>query len=322
MCRIFVILYGVRTFEKDFGFTFAGPNLNLTTYYEKTLEELLPKMQARPSKNLGELFTNNKQFSDFDLVRNLQSLPDQFKLLNKTTLMNLVFVSGERNLTQNTTVLKYIVEVFLQRTNRLKMYMRSKELGKELKISFDEMVQFLDLSKEEFLDSKPEVLEKVRSIKVTLINKLLSKLAGYKNDLMTYKDNVNISLDVMKIRQHFNMLSLNDINSTTDKELKQILVNQNVTLFTKILSLRNMSTFFHISPPTLKNMTVPDVITQVLGISVHNFTSLLMLTAHQLQVIHDSKISSVAYSMEKTLYEVTHALLEEKGKYSLVAQFC
>ncbi|XP_028393159.1 uncharacterized protein LOC114517546 [Dendronephthya gigantea] len=290
----------------------SGPNVNLTTYYEKTLVELLPKMHERRSKNLGELLTNNKQFSDFDLVRNLQSKPDQFKLLNKATLMNLVFVSDDQNLTQNNTMLKYIAKVFLQQTNRLKMYMKSEELGKELNITFDEMVQLLGLSKEKFLDSKPEVLKQVRSI--TLIQKLLSKLTGYKDDLMTYKNNVNISLDVMKIRQHFNTLSFKDINMLTEKELKQMLVNQNMILFTKTLSSRNISTFFNISTPTLRSMTVPDVVTQVLGISVHNFTSLLMLTAHQLEVIHDSEISTVSYSEEKTLYEITHALLEEKGK--------
>ncbi|CAB4006239.1 microneme [Paramuricea clavata] len=296
------------TFELSIHFYSAGPNMNLTTYYLRTLKEVIPRMPERPSKNLHALLTNNQLFSALDLVRNLQVFPYQVKLLDKTTLMHLIFVSDEQNLTGNNTMLKSIAQIFLHQTDRLRMYVKSIELAKELNISFDDILQLSGLTKQVLLDSKPEVLEQVK--KTVQIKNLLGKLTEYKRSLMTYKNNVQISLDVMKIRQHFNRLSLKKINSTTDKELKQILVGENKMIFTKTLSIRNISTFFDVSRASLKEMTVAHLLTQVLGISLENYTTLHMFTTHQLEGIKDVKISTVPSSDDMTLYEITNAILQ------------
>ncbi len=286
--------------------------MNLQTYYLKTVEEVIPRIAERSPKNLYELLTNNQLFSAFDLVRNLQVFPYQVKLLNKTTLMHLIFVSDKRNLTGNNTMLKYIAQMFIDQSHRLRMYIKIKELEKELNISFDDILQLSGLTKQVLLDSGPEVLEQVK--KTVQINPRLDKLTEYKRSLMTYKDNLNITLDIMKIRRHFNTLSLKKINNITERELKQILVRENMMTFTKTLSIRNISEFFNISRASLKNMTVPHLLTQVLSISLQNYTTLHMFTAQQLESIKDVKISTVPSSDDKSLYAITDTMLQNKGK--------
>lgn len=291
--------------------------MKLTTYYLKTLEELIPINSERPTQYLHQLLTDNKQFSDIDLVRNLQLSPFQFKLLNKTILMDLVFVSDNHNLTRNDTMLKYIVHMFLKQTDRLNMYIKSRSLEKQLNISFGKVLQLSNLTKQAFLDSKPAVLEEVKNKAFEIeINLKLEKLREYKDNLKAYKGNLSVTLDDVKIRKHFMMLSLNEIKDTKDKTLKQMIVNENRMIFTKILTIRNISTFFNIAGDVLKNMNVPDLLNEVLGISLDNYTMLHMFTDHQLDVIKGEKILTVNYSDDKSLYEVTIAILQIKGKYT------
>ena len=296
--------------------------MNLTSYFLKTLNEIVPRMSERQSRNLHKLLTNNQLFSAIDLVRNLQAFPYQVKLLNKTTLNHLIFVSDDKNLSGNKTTLKYIAQMFLHQTKRLKMYMRSKELQKELAISFDDVLQLSGLTKQAFLDSKPEVLEKVKN-KTLQINKLVGKISQYQKNLMTYKNNLNVSLNLVKIKQHFYVLSLEKINAVTDKELKQILVRENMMTFTKTLSIQNISNFFNMSRANLKSLTVPYLLINVLNISIEDYISLHMFTVNEIKDIEGVKISTVPLPDKKSLYEITKAILQSKCKFvRLIVRLC
>lgn len=289
--------------------------MNLTNYYLKTLEEVIPNMSERQSKNLYELLTNNAMFSTLDLVRNIQLLPYQSELLNKTTLKDLFFVSEANNLTGNDTMLRYIAKTFLNQTNRLTMYMKARELAKELNTSFGKIIQLSGLTKQAFLDSKSEVLELVR--KTVQIDKHLAELAEYKNNLMTYRDDLNLQLDVGKIRQRLVMLSLGEINNITERELKQMLVRENEMIFTRTLSIRNISKFFNISLVSLKNTTVPYLLMDVLNITLGNYGKLYMFNAHDLDIIKSERISTVPSSEDESLYEISYAIIQRRGKRSM-----
>ena len=289
--------------------------MNLTNYYLKTLEEVIPKMSEREYKNLHELLTNNEMFSTLDLVRNIQLLPYQGELLNKTTLKDLVFVSEASNLTRNETMLRYIAKTFLHQANRLTMYMKGRELAKELNTSFDEVIQLSGLTKQAFLDSTSEVLEQVR--KTVQIDKHLAELEKYKNNLMTYKGDLNLQLDVVKIRQRLVMLSLGEIKNITEKELKQMLVRQNEMTFTRTLSIRNISKFFNISRVSLKNTTVSYLLIDVLNISLSSYGELYMFDAHDLDGIKSERISTVPSSEDKSLYEISKAIIQRRGEHSI-----
>ena len=291
----------------------VGPNMNLTNYYLKTLEEVIPKMSEREYKNLHELLTNNEMFSTLDLVRNIQLLPYQGELLNKTTLKDLVFVSEASNLTRNETMLRYIAKTFLHQANRLTMYMKGRELAKELNTSFDEVIQLSGLTKQAFLDSTSEVLEQVR--KTVQIDKHLAELEKYKNILMTYKGDLNLQLDVVKIRQRLVMLSLGEIKNITEKELKQMLVRQNEMIFTRTLSIRNISKFFNISRVSLQNTTVSYLLMDVLNITLSSYGELYMFDVHDLDVIKSERISTVPSSEDKSLFEISKAIIQRRGEH-------
>ena len=287
--------------------------MNLTNYYLKTLEEVIPKMSERQYKNLHELLTNNEMFSTLDLVRNIQLLPYQGDLLNKTTLKDLVFVSEASNLTRNETMLRYIAKTFLHQANRLTMYMKGRELAKELNTSFDEVIQLSGLTKQAFLDSTSEVLEQVR--KTVQIDKHLAELEKYKNILMTYKGDLNLQLDVVKIRQRLVMLSLGEIKNITEKELKQMLVRQNEMIFTRTLSIRNISKFFNISRVSLQNTTVSYLLMDVLNITLSSYGELYMFDVHDLDVIKSERISTVPSSEDKSLFEISKAIIQRRGEH-------
>ena len=287
--------------------------MNLTNYYLKTLEEVIPKMSEREYKNLHELLTNNEMFSTLDLVRNIQLLPYQGDLLNKTTLKDLVFVSEASNLTRNETMLRYIAKTFLHQANRLTMYMKGRELAKELNTSFDEVIQLSGLTKQAFLDSTSEVLEQVR--KTVQIDKHLAELEKYKNNLMTYKGDLNLQLDVVKIRQRLVMLSLGEIKNITEKELKQMLVRQNEMIFTRTLSIRNISKFFNISRVSLQNTTVSYLLMDVLNITLSSYGELYMFDVHDLDVIKSERISTVPSSEDKSLFEISKAIIQRRGEH-------
>ena len=287
--------------------------MNLTNYYLKTLEEVIPKMSERQYKNLHELLTNNEMFSTLDLVRNIQLLPNQGDLLNKTTLKDLVFVSEASNLTRNETMLRYIAKTFLHQANRLTMYMKGRELAKELNTSFDEVIQLSGLTKQAFLDSTSEVLEQVR--KTVQIDKHLAELEKYKNNLMTYKGDLNLQLDVVKIRQRLVMLSLGEIKNITEKELKQMLVRQNEMIFTRTLSIRNISKFFNISRVSLQNTTVSYLLMDVLNITLSSYGELYMFDVHDLDVIKSERISTVPSSEDKSLFEISKAIIQRRGEH-------
>ena len=290
--------------------------MNLTNYYLKTLEEVIPKMSEREYKNLHELLTKNEMFSTLDLVRNIQLLPYQGELLNKTTLKDLLFVSEASNLTRNETMLRYIAKTFLHQANRLTMYMKGRELAKELNTSFDEVIQLSRLTKQAFLDSTSEVLEQVRKTAVQ-IDKHLAELEKYKNNLMTYKDDLNLQLDVVKIRQRLVMLSLGEIKNITEKELKQMLVRQNEMIFTRTLSIRNISKFFNISRVSLQNTTVSYLLIDVLNISLSSYGELYMFDAHDLDGIKSERISTVPSSEDRSLYEISKAIIQHRGEHSM-----
>ena len=287
--------------------------MNLTAYYLETLEEVIPKMSERESKNLYELLTENERFSTLDLVRNIELLPYQGELLNKTTLKDLIFVSGATNLTGNHTMLGKIAQTFLQQANRLNMYVKGRELAKELNTTFDQIIRLSGLTEQGFLNSKSEVLDQVR--KTDQINTRLTELTEYKNGLMNYKDGNNtIKFNATKIRQRLFMLSLGGIKNITEKELKRYLVRENEMVFTRELSIRNISMFFGISPVSLKNTTVPHVLMEVLNISLEIYGRLYMLDAHVLDVIRSERILIEPSSEDYSLYEISNAIIQRRGK--------
>ena len=270
-------------------------------------------MSERESKNLYELLTENERFSTLDLVRNIELLPYQGELLNKTTLKDLIFVSGATNLTGNHTMLGNIAQTFLQQANRLNMYVKGRELAEELNATFDQIIRLSGLTEEGFLNSKSEVLDQVR--KTDQVNKRLPELTEYKNDLMNYTDGNNtIKFNATKIRQRLLMLSLGEIKNITEKELKQLLVSENEMVFTRALSIRNISMFFGISPVSLKNTTVPHVLMEVLNISLEIYGRLYMLDAHDLDVIRSERILIEPSSEDYSLYEISNAIIQRRGK--------
>ncbi len=277
----------------------------------KTLREMRPDVERRPSSNLHKLLTKESEFSDIDLVRNLQLLPYQIKLLKKTTLTDLIFVSSKKNLTANSTTLAYIAEDLVGQVERLYVYYKSKEVGNEFNITFEEIYKSANLTKDAFLSSKFSVIEDVR--KQMYIKRYVHNLQMYRDSLITFQPGLSVMFNISQIEKDLNKPA-DDLKKLGKKSLKQILVKHNQGLFTKILSIRNVSSFFETSLEKLKNMTVPHLLTQVLSISLQNYATLHMFTAQQLESIKDVKISTVPSSDEKSLYEITDTMLQNKGK--------
>lgn len=132
-----------------------GPNKNLTAYYQTNVEE----KKFLKTRVLYDLFTNERHFTDVDLVRNLQLHPSQIKLLNKTTLNDLAFVANSTNLVSNSTTLVNASEIFLNQASRLNVYDKCKMVAQELKLSFTELAKLTKLTKMELLNSENNITE-------------------------------------------------------------------------------------------------------------------------------------------------------------------
>ena len=285
-------------------------------YHQKMLVEVKMKMTGNSWTSLHKLLTNNSYFTDIDLVRNLQLVPNQIKLLKKTTLTDLVFVSKKNDLTANYTTLKNITTVFLEQEKRLNLHDKSKNLAQELNITFDELVKLSNLSKDELLNSKTNILGKIR--KMFYINSHVSKLRKYKEILLGYNTNISISLDNTNIMKDLNVFSLNDLKNLDEMLLKQILVKENRRVFTEKLTMRNLSAFFEFGLDQVSNMSVTEVLTKILNITVEKFGSLYQLNSEQLNNIKLVKISSVSHSSDRSVYDITKMILKSKGKANYV----
>ena len=280
----------------------------------KTLGDVRPDVGRRPLSNLHELLTKESEFSDIDLVRNFQLLPYQIKLLNKTTLMDLIFVGSKENLTANITTLAYITERLVRQVDRLYVYYKSKEVRKEFNITFEEIYESANLTKDGFLSSKFSVIENIR--KQMYVKRYVSNLQMYRETLLTYKLGLSVMFNISQIKKNLNKPA-DDLKKLDQKSLKQILVKPNQQLFTKMLSIRNISSFFEISLEKLKNMTVGNVLTEYLNIKLTTFASLHELTGREIDIVKMKKISTVPYPDDQNLYGLVMKMLEAHGKYYL-----
>ena len=242
-------------------------------------------------------------------------LPNQIKLLNRTTLRDLVFVSNKVNLKGNVTTLLNITLTFLEQANRLDLYYKTRALAQELNITITEVFKLSNQSKDDLFNSKADVLDKIR--KTFYVNTHLNKLREYKETLEDYNANIPIVINDSNITMNFDALSLDDVKRLNENSLKQMLVNQNRRVFTENIAIRNISAFFDIKLDQLKNMSVPEVLTEILGISLADFASLHQLTLAQLNMTKRVKISSVSNSFDQSLYSITKAIIKSKGKLFL-----
>ena len=289
-------------------------------YHQKMLMEVKMKITGNSWTNLHKLLTNNSYFTDIDLVRNLQLVPNQIKLLKKTTLTDLVFVSKKNDLTANSTSLNNITTVFLDQESKLNLYDKSKNLSQELNITFDELVKLSNLSKDELLNSKTSILDKIR--KMFYINSHVIKLQKYKEILLSYNANISITLSNSKLMKDLNVFSLKDLKDLDKKVLKQMLVNENRMVFTEKLTIRNLSAFFEIGLEQMRNKSVTEVLTEILNINLANFASMYKLTPQQMNTIKRATISSVNNSDDASLLGLTRAILKSyAGKYFFMKLF-
>ena len=280
----------------------------------KTLGDVRPDVGRRPLSNLHELLTKESEFSDIDLVRNFQLLPYQIKLLNKTTLMDLIFVSSKDNLTANSTTLAYITESLVPQVERLYVHYRSKVVSKEFNITFEEIYKSANLTKDGFLSSKFSVIENIR--KQMYIKRYVNNLQMYRDTLITYRSGLSVMFNISLIEKDLNKPA-DELENLEKKSLKQILVKHNQQLFTNMLSIRNISSFFEISLEKLKIMTVGNVLTEYLNIKLTTFASLHELTGREIDVVKIKKISTVPYPDDQNLYGLVMKMLEAHGKYYL-----
>ena len=280
----------------------------------KNLEEIRPNLVSRNSSNLHELLTKESEFSDIDLVRNLQLLPHQIDSLNKTTLSNLIFVSSKQNLTMNTTKLAYIAHVVVEQAERLYVYYRIVKIEKEFNITFEDILVSANLTKDGLLNSSFSAIENIR--KQMYINKHVKNLEMYRDALISYRPGLsdNVIFNMTQIRKDLDK-SADDLKKLDKKSVKQILVKYNQELFTKMLSIRNISSFFEISLETVKNTTVGNVLDEYLNINPSTFASLNNLTHREIDVFNMTKISTVPYPDDRSLYSLVMGILEDHGGY-------
>lgn len=280
----------------------------------KTLEEIRPNVERRPSSNLHELLTNESEFSDIDLVRNLQLFPHQIDSLNNITLLNLIFVSSKQNLTMNSTKLAYIAEVVVEQAERLYVYYRIAKIRKEFNITFEDVRVSANLTKDGLLNSNFSAIENIR--KQMYIKRHVKNLEMYRDTLISYRPGLSASVmfNITQIRKDLNKPA-DDLKRLDKKSLKQILIKYNQELFTKMLSIRNISSFFEISLETVKNTTVANVLAEYLNISLATFASLHDLTNTEINVVNMTKISTVPYPDDQSLYSLVIKMFEDHGRY-------
>ena len=286
-------------------FLILGPNSDLTTYLMKTLGEV----GGTSSSNLYKLLTNETYFSDIDLVRNFQLLPYQITLLNKTTLIDLEFVSSLKNLTMNISTLAYINNVVVGQVERLYVYYKSKEIKKEFNLTFEEIYNSVNLTKDEFFNSKFSTIDKI--LKEMYIKRYVNNLKMYRATLMTYQHNLTVPFNASQIEKDLDK-PVDYLKKLEKKALKQILVKHNVELFTKILSVRNVSSFFEISLEKLKNMTIVNVLTGYLNISLATFASLHGLEKREIESVKMKKVSTVSQPEDQSIYSLVMTILDSE----------
>lgn len=228
-------------------------------------------------------------------------------------MKDLVFVSHVDNLTANATRLETITQVFRDQANRLDLYDKSKEVAQELNITFAEILKLSNLSKDDLLNDKADVFDKVR--KMFYINSHLAKLRKYERMLEGYNTGIDITINQIKLIKELTMLSLNDLKKLDEKSLKQILVKGNIKVFTEKMTIRNISSFFDVALSQLKNTSVIEVLLEIFNINLGDYASMYPLTFQQVNVIKGVKISNVSNSGDFSLYDITGAILKSKGKY-------
>ena len=281
----------------------------------KTLGEVRPNGTERLSSNLYELLTKESEFSDIDLVRNLELLPYQIQLLNKTTLKDLRFVSSKQVSTANTTTLASISDDLVKQVKRLYVYYKSKEVINEFNITFEEIYKSANLTKDEFLNSKFSVIEDIRKRMYIKIH--VNDIRMYRDTLLTYKPGLNVMFNISQIESDLDK-NADDLKQLDKKALKQILVKHNQELFTKMLSIRNISSFFEISLERLKNMTIGNVLNEYLNIKLTTFASLHNLTSREVDIVKMKKISTVPFPDDQSLYGLVMKMLDAQGESQLL----
>ena len=279
----------------------------------KTLVQIEPDEELRNSTILYQLMTNESVFSAVDLVRNFQFIPYQITLLNKTTLEDLIFVSYMHNLSANTTSLRYISETFSVQSHRLYIYYKSREVMREFNVTFNEIIISINLTKDEFLDSMINVIEKAR--RQLYIMKYVADLKRYRNLLLTFQSGLNVILNESRIVSYLSRWKTDELKTLDKNTIKQLLVKQNGNLFTAMLTIRNLSSFFETSLNDLKNMTVQSLLIKMLNISVRNYRKWYNFSDIQMKAVEDVKISTVAMVDHMTLVEITNYILMEKGQF-------
>ena len=222
--------------------------------------------------------------------------------------MDLVFVSSMSNVTANTTTLKHIItEIFGSQTKRLYIYNKGKEVVNEFNVTFEEIYKSVNLTKDGFLDSKSTVIEKVR--KKIYVERYIDNLKMYRDTLVGYKPGLSVVFNISQFEKDLNK-SADDLKNLKKKSLKLILVKHNHMLFTKMLGVRNISSFFETSLKMLKNMTVAKVLTEYLHINLTTFASSHQLTRGEIDIVKLNKISSVYYPDDRSLYDLMMKILQ------------
>ncbi|XP_046856415.1 uncharacterized protein LOC124449513 [Xenia sp. Carnegie-2017] len=129
--RYYSVFMDVRKFLEPFIETIQrGQNTNLTMYYSRAIGVVFPNLSERYSSNLSGILTNNGEFSDIDMVGYFRILPYQIELVKKTTLLDLITVSGQQNLASNTTTIQHIASVLVRYLSSLYADFRSGRSGR------------------------------------------------------------------------------------------------------------------------------------------------------------------------------------------------
>ena len=273
-----------------------------------------PNKKERSLVNLHRLLTKNMTFDDIDLVKNFAMFPDQITTLKNSKMEDLVFVSKNDELLLNdSTVLNNITKKFMHEWKRLRINYKSKEFAVKLNITFDEVVKLSNLSLDDFLDSKLDVFKTLR--KTFFINRHLTRLQAYKNTLLSY--NMGISIDVnmsLVMRKILGKLSVEKLEELNDETLKLLFVKQYKNVFIEQLTVKNISAFFNKDLSAIMTMTVPGVVEEILNITITDYASMYGLSAEQLDLLREEKLSSVENVELSSLAMAANSILTSRGK--------
>ena len=277
--------------------------------------EVKANKPERLSLNLHELLTNSMRFSDVDLVRNFQVIPEQIKTLKRSTLSDLVFVSNTSSLLENATNLNNITQTFLDQWKRVSLYYKSKDVAKELNITFEEVVRLSNLTIDGLLNSRFNVLEKIR--KVFYTNIWLEKLQAYQKILLSYNRDILITIDRKKVEKHFENLTSKRVKELKESVLKSLLVAENKRAFIEDITVQNVSVFFNINISQIENLTVIAILENIFYIGGMEYASMYNLTSEHLVVLKLERLSKVPNSKFHSLHSITDKILKSQGKVPL-----